>query len=54
MSLERPAGRPVRIRMVEDPAGPLEAQFRALAASGRFPPLLRLARINADHDHDHV
>ena len=34
---------------METPAGPLEEQFRALAAAGRFPPLVRLARINVAH-----
>ena len=49
-----PTDRPVRIRTVETPAGPLEEQFRALAAAGRLPPLRRLARINVDHDLDFV
>lgn len=49
-----PTERPVRIRMCETPAGPLEEQFRALAAAGRIPPLRRLARINVDHDLDYV
>jgi quercetin dioxygenase-like cupin family protein len=49
-----PADRPARIRMVETPAGPLEAQFHALAAAGRFPPLRRLARINVEHNYDYV
>lgn len=49
-----PADRPARIRVVETPAGPLEPQFRALAAAGRFPPLRRLARINVEHDYDYV
>lgn len=49
-----PTDRPTRIRMVETPAGPLEPQFRALAAAGRFPPLRRLARINVDHGYDYV
>lgn len=44
-----PADDPARTRMVETPAGPLEEQFRALAAAGRLPPLLRLARINVAH-----
>jgi len=30
------------------------AQFRALAAAGRFPPLHRLARINIEYDYDYV
>lgn len=34
---------------METPAGPLEEQFRALAAAGRLPPLVRLARINVAH-----
>ncbi len=41
---------PARIRIVRTPAGPLEAQFRALAAAGRFPPLRRPARINVEHE----
>ncbi|BBF99586.1 MULTISPECIES: cupin domain-containing protein [Pseudonocardia] len=45
-----PTSEPVRIRTVETPAGPLEAQFRALADAGRLPPLRRLARINVEHD----
>ena len=49
-----PTDRPTRIRMVETPAGPLEAQFHALAAAGRYPPLRRLARINVEHDYDYV
>lgn len=49
-----PTDRPVRIRTVETPAGPLEDQFRAMAAGGRIPPLRRLARINVDHDFDFV
>lgn len=42
---------PVHLRTVESPAGPLEAQLRAMAAvpAGRAP-LLELARINAEHD----
>ena len=44
-----PTDRPVRIRMQETPAGPLEDQFRALAAAGRIPPLRQLARINVEH-----
>lgn len=49
-----PTDRPVRIRTVETPAGPLEAQFRAMAAAGRVPPLRRLARINVEHGYDFV
>lgn len=45
-----PTARPVRIRTLETPAGPLEEQFRALAEAGRLPPLRRLARINVEHD----
>jgi mannose-6-phosphate isomerase-like protein (cupin superfamily) len=44
-----PGDEPVRVRTVEHPAGPLQAQLRALAPSGR-PPLRELARINAEHD----
>lgn len=46
-----PFEEPVRLRTVETPAGPLQAQLRALAAAGGRPPLLELARINAAHDH---
>lgn len=49
-----PTDRPVRIRTLETPAGPLEAQFRALAAAGRVPPLRTLARINVEHGYDFV
>ncbi|GAA4879921.1 cupin domain-containing protein [Actinomycetospora straminea] len=45
-----PFGEPVRLRTVESPAGPLQAQLRALAASAGRPPLRELARINAEHD----
>ncbi|MEJ2860326.1 cupin domain-containing protein [Actinomycetospora flava] len=45
-----PFDEPVRLRTVETPAGPLQAQLRALAAAGGRPPLLELARINAEHD----
>ena len=40
---------PVRLRTVESPAGPLQAQFRALASSPRRLPVRELARINAEH-----
>lgn len=53
-AVANPTDRPVRVRTVETPAGPLEAQFRALADAGRFPPLTRLARINVAHDDDFV
>ncbi len=53
-AFSNPTDRPTRIRMVETPAGPLEPQFRALAAAGRFPPLRRLARINIEYDYDYV
>lgn len=49
-----PTQHPVRIRTLESPAGPLEAQFHALVAAGRLPPLRRLARINVEHDYDYV
>ncbi|WP_219416286.1 cupin domain-containing protein [Pseudonocardia nigra] len=49
-AFSNPSDRPARIRTVETPAGPLEDQFRALAAAGRIPPLRRLARINVEHD----
>jgi mannose-6-phosphate isomerase-like protein (cupin superfamily) len=45
-----PFDEPVRLRTVESPAGPLQAQLRALAASPGRPPLRALARINAEHD----
>jgi mannose-6-phosphate isomerase-like protein (cupin superfamily) len=41
---------PVRVVTRETPAGQLEAQFRVLATAGRLPPLLRLARVNVEHD----
>ncbi|GAA4931756.1 cupin domain [Actinomycetospora succinea] len=44
-----PFDEPVRLRTVEAPAGPLQAQLRALAAASGRPPLLELARINAEH-----
>ena len=44
-----PFGEAARIRMRETPAGPLEEQFRALARSGRIPPLPELAAINLRH-----
>ena len=43
-----PSTEPTRIRTRETPAGPLEEQFRALAAGGRLPPIGRLARITLD------
>jgi quercetin dioxygenase-like cupin family protein len=43
-----PSSRPTRIRTLETPAGPLEEQFRAVAAGGRLPPIGRLARITVD------
>ncbi|MFC5139901.1 cupin domain-containing protein [Actinomycetospora rhizophila] len=45
-----PFAEPVRLRTVESPAGPLQAQLRALASSPDRPPLRELARINAEHD----
>lgn len=53
-AFSNPTDRPVRLRTLEAPAGPLEAQFRAMAAAGRFPPVRRLARINVAHDYDLV
>ena len=44
-----PFDEPARIRMRETPAGPLEEQFRALAGSGRIPPIGVLATINVRH-----
>jgi mannose-6-phosphate isomerase-like protein (cupin superfamily) len=44
-----PVDEPARIRMRETPAGPLEDQFRALAGSGRIPPIGLLATINVRH-----
>ena len=43
-----PSTEPTRIRTLETPAGPLEDQFRALAAAGRLPRIGRLARITVD------
>jgi mannose-6-phosphate isomerase-like protein (cupin superfamily) len=45
-----PFDEPVRLRTVESPAGPLQAQLRALADAPSRPPLRELARINAEHD----
>ena len=45
-----PFDEPVRLRTVETPAGPLQAQLRAMAAATGAPPLRELARINAEHD----
>ena len=45
-----PTDEPTRMRTVETPAGPLEAQFRVLCRAGRLPPLRELARINVAHD----
>lgn len=44
-----PFDEPARIRVTEDPAGPLEEQFRALARGGRVPPLGELAAVNVRH-----
>ncbi len=44
-----PFDEPARIRMRETPAGPLEEQLRALAGSGRIPPIGLLATINVRH-----
>ena len=44
-----PFDEPVRLRTVETPAGPLQAQLRALSAASGRPPLRELARINAEH-----
>ncbi|PVZ11728.1 cupin domain-containing protein [Actinomycetospora cinnamomea] len=44
-----PFDEPARIRATEEPAGPLEDQFRALARAGRMPPLRELAAINVRH-----
>ena len=44
-----PFDEPARIRMRETPAGPLEEQLRALAGSGRIPPIGVLATINVRH-----
>lgn len=49
-TFSNPFDEPARIRMRETPAGPLEEQFRALAGSGRLPPLGELASINVRHD----
>lgn len=45
-----PTDQPTRMRTRETPAGQLEPQLRLLAASGRVPPLLGLARLNVRHD----
>jgi mannose-6-phosphate isomerase-like protein (cupin superfamily) len=45
-----PSARPARIHTAQTAAGLLEAQFRALAAAGRFPPLRRPARISVEHE----
>lgn len=45
-----PAGAPTRFRARETPADQLEEQLRLLAGSGRFPPVLGLARINVAWD----
>ncbi|MDD7964666.1 cupin domain-containing protein [Actinomycetospora lemnae] len=44
-----PFDEPARIRATEEPAGPLEEQFRALARAGRVPPVRELAAINVRH-----
>ncbi|MGY1763758.1 cupin domain-containing protein [Geodermatophilus sp. SYSU D00779] len=44
-----PFDEPARIRMRETSAGPLEERFRALAGSGRIPPIGVLATINVRH-----
>jgi mannose-6-phosphate isomerase-like protein (cupin superfamily) len=44
-----PFDEPARIRVRETPAGPLEEQFRALAGSGRIPPIGWLATIDVRH-----
>ncbi len=42
--------REARMLTRETPAGQLEAQLRLLAASGRIPPVLDLARLNVERD----
>ncbi|MHC1560185.1 cupin domain-containing protein [Actinomycetospora sp. C-140] len=44
-----PFDEPVRLRTIETPAGPLQAQLQAMAAAPGRPPLRELARINAEH-----
>ncbi|MGY1822948.1 cupin domain-containing protein [Geodermatophilus sp. SYSU D00079] len=44
-----PFDEPALVRVRETPAGPLEDQFRALARSGRIPPIGELAEINVRH-----
>jgi quercetin dioxygenase-like cupin family protein len=48
-AFSNPFDEAARVRMSETPAGPLEEQFRALAAGGRIPPLGELAAINVRH-----
>lgn len=48
-AFSNPFDEPVRIRMRETPAGPLEEQFLALADSGRIPPAGLLAAIDLRH-----
>lgn len=48
-AFSNPFDEPARVLMCETPAGPLEDQFRALAGSGRIPPLGLLATINVRH-----
>jgi mannose-6-phosphate isomerase-like protein (cupin superfamily) len=48
-TFSNPFDETVRIRVRETPAGPLEEQFRALAAGGAIPPLAELAAINVRH-----
>lgn len=48
-AFSNPFAEPARVSTTESPAGPLEAQLRALGAAGGGMPLLRLAEINAAH-----
>lgn len=49
-----PTDDPVRVITRETPAGQLEDQLRVLASSGKMPPLLQLAAVNAHHNYSFV
>lgn len=53
-AFRNPTDEQVRLVTRETPAGPLEEQFRVMAAAGRLPPLLRLAEVNARHGYSLV
>ena len=46
-AFSNPTHEQVRVITRETPAGQLEGQLRVMASSGRLPPLLRLAEVNA-------